>query len=115
MSQMVGLQINDLPETHLKNTKFLKDEFIEKLRLKEKEKLAAVFDKRKKSNRKKQRAHPEETLLDFIGGVIRTAANAVDVQKKVPLEQWPKFQMSQFIREIRPLADLAAKAEKFLT
>src|ERR1035437_3309395 len=82
--KMVGLKIDDLPQSHLKNTEFLKREIITKLRLKEKAKLAGVFDKRKKANRNQQTKHPHEPVLDFISSVITPDAESVEFLEEPP-------------------------------
>ena len=65
-----------------------------------------------KSGHGKQRGHPEETILDFIGVVIRTAADALDTQNKMPMESWPDFQRNQFEKEGQVIHDMVDKAKE---
>ena len=64
-----------------------------------------------KSAREKQRAHPEEPIMDFLGVVIRATAEAVDLEKKLPLEEWPDFQRDSFEKQSQPIRDMHEKAK----
>jgi hypothetical protein len=112
--KMVGLKIDDLPQSHLKNTEFLKRDVIAKLHLKEKSRLAGAFDKRRKANRHMQQKHPKEPILDYINCVVKADAESVEVLEENPMEKWESFYLSSFVSNSKRIHDLHEKATRLL-